>query len=52
MNLNKIIISKHLELLHNTDADLIAVMSREFCDSTRCEQAGNAVATTWVLSFN
>jgi tetratricopeptide (TPR) repeat protein len=47
ININKIAIWRYLELLQNTDADLIAVMSREFRDSTR----KRAVATTWVLSF-
>jgi hypothetical protein len=35
----------------STDADLVAVMRREFRDSTRNRQASNAVATTWVVSF-
>ena len=50
IKINKIIISKYLDLIRSTDADLIAVMSREFKDSTR-KQAANAVATTWVISF-
>lgn len=51
INTNKITVSEYLELIRNTDADLIAVMSREFRDSTRYKQSNNAVATTWVVSF-
>lgn len=50
ININNITIPDYLGLLRNTDGDLIAIMSREFHDSTR-KQAANAVATTWVVSF-
>ena len=45
-----ITIPNSLDLVRSTDADLIAVMSREFHDSTR-KQAASAVASTWVESF-
>jgi hypothetical protein len=51
INTNKITVSRYLDLIRNTDADLVAVMSREFRDSTRYKQSGNAVATTWIISF-
>jgi Tfp pilus assembly protein PilF len=51
INTNKITVSRYLDLIRNTDADLVAVMSREFRDSTRYKQSGNAVATTWIVSF-
>ncbi|MCJ1309581.1 hypothetical protein MMC25_003241, partial [Agyrium rufum] len=51
INTNKITVSKYLDLIRNTDANLIAVMSREFRDSTRYKMSSNAIATTWVVSF-
>jgi hypothetical protein len=51
INTNKITVSRYLDLIRNTDADLIDVMSHEFRDSTRYKQSSNAVATTWVVSF-
>lgn len=44
INTNKIRVSTYLDLLRKTDADLVAVMSREFRDSTRYKQSANAVA--------
>jgi hypothetical protein len=46
INTNKTTVSKYLELIRNTDAELVAVMSREFRDSTRYKQSANAVPTT------
>jgi tetratricopeptide (TPR) repeat protein len=51
INTNKTTVAKYLDLIRNTDADLTAVMSREFRDSTRYKQSSNAIATTWVVSF-
>lgn len=45
-------ITAYLRLLKNTDEDIVSLMSREFRDSTRYRQSANAVATTWVVSFN
>jgi hypothetical protein len=51
INTNKTTVSKYLDLIQNANADLVAVMSREFRDNTRYRQASNAVATTWTVSF-
>lgn len=53
LNMNKTSsIAKYLRLLRNTEQDLVGLMSEEFCDDTRYKDSGNAVATTWVVSFS
>ncbi|KAF2993765.1 hypothetical protein E8E13_001931 [Curvularia kusanoi] len=51
LNLNQTTITKYLWLLHNTEQDLVGLMSEEFRDDTRYKGSANAVATTWVVSF-
>ena len=52
LNTNKISIADYLGLLRNTEQDIIGVMSREFRDNTRYRGSKNAVATTWLVSFD
>jgi tetratricopeptide (TPR) repeat protein len=52
INKNEITFASYLRLLKNTDEDIITLMSGEFRDSIRYKQSANAVATTWVVSFN
>ncbi|KZM25138.1 ADP binding [Ascochyta rabiei] len=52
LNRNRMPITKYLQLLRSTEQDLVSVMSREFHDDTRYRNSANAVATTWVVSFN
>lgn len=52
LNMNRMTIAKYLRLLHNTEQDLIGLLSREFRDNTRYKGSANAVATTWVVSFS
>ena len=53
LNTNKMIsIAEYLGLLRNTEQDVISLMSREFRDSTRYKGSKNAVATTWLVSFD
>ena len=52
LNINRVAIAKYLRLLHNTEQDLVDLMSREFRDETRYNDSANAVATTWVVSFS
>ncbi|RDW64624.1 hypothetical protein BP6252_10275 [Coleophoma cylindrospora] len=52
MNTNQTYISDYLRLLESTDEDLIHLMSQEFHDNTRYENSANAIATTWVVSFD
>jgi len=52
LNRNKIPVTKYLQLLRGTEQDTICLLSREFHDSGRYRDAGNAVATTWLVSFD
>lgn len=52
LNTNRITITQYLRLLRNTEQDIISIMSREFRDSTRYRGSQNAVATTWLVSFD
>ncbi|KAI0439883.1 hypothetical protein F4803DRAFT_529566 [Xylaria telfairii] len=45
-------IGKYLALLRGTERDLVSLMSREFRDNTRYRESQNAVATTWLVSFD
>ncbi|KAF2647031.1 purine and uridine phosphorylase, partial [Lophiostoma macrostomum CBS 122681] len=51
LNMNSMSVAKYLRLLHNTEQDIVGLMSKEFCDDTRYRGSANAVATTWVVSF-
>lgn len=46
LNMNRMTIKKYLGLLHNTEKDLIGLLSRDFRDNTRYKGSVNAVATT------
>ncbi|KAF2474350.1 TPR repeat protein [Lindgomyces ingoldianus] len=52
LNRTGVSIAKYLQLLQSTEQDLVELMSREFRDDTRYKDSANAVATTWVVSFN
>ncbi|KAK0706496.1 hypothetical protein B0T26DRAFT_743737 [Lasiosphaeria miniovina] len=41
----------YLKLPRGTEQDLVGLMSREFPDNTRYKESHNAVATTWLVSF-
>ena len=49
---NKISIATYLGLLRGTEKDMVSLLSREFPDSTRYVGSANAVATTWLVSFD
>jgi NB-ARC domain/Tetratricopeptide repeat len=49
---NRVSITKYVELLRGTEQDAISLMSREFHDNTRYKGVRNAVATTWLVSFD
>ncbi|KAF2732676.1 hypothetical protein EJ04DRAFT_607410 [Polyplosphaeria fusca] len=51
INKNKIPVAEYVRLLKGTDDDLVGLMSREFHDNTRYRSSSNAVATTWIISF-
>ncbi|KAF1809967.1 TPR repeat protein [Eremomyces bilateralis CBS 781.70] len=52
INTNKSSISEYLQLLKNSEQDALAIMSIEFADNTRYKESVNAVAKTWIVSFN
>ncbi|KAI9691238.1 MAG: hypothetical protein M1822_008858 [Bathelium mastoideum] len=52
INTNKSSVSEYLQLLKNTQQDAIAILSREFGDGTRYRDSVNAVAKTWMITFN
>ncbi|KAK5625679.1 hypothetical protein RRF57_001395 [Xylaria bambusicola] len=52
LNQNQTPIQKYLALLQNTKQDMVSLMSREFHDNTRYRESRNAVATTWLVSFD
>ncbi|OLN97674.1 Kinesin light chain 6 [Colletotrichum chlorophyti] len=45
-------LEKYLKLLQGTEQTLVSIMSREFRDSTRYTASQNAIATTWLVSFD
>jgi tetratricopeptide (TPR) repeat protein len=49
---NQISIAKYLELLRGTEKDMVRLLSREFHDDARYDGPPNAVATTWLVSFD
>jgi tetratricopeptide (TPR) repeat protein len=52
LNMTRASIPKYLQLVRGAETDLVGLMSREFRDSTRYSGARNAVATTWLVSFD
>ena len=55
LNATQISLQEYLSLLKNTENDAISLLSREFRDETRyksSKHSTNAVATTWLVSFN
>ncbi|KAK1623460.1 hypothetical protein BDP81DRAFT_331962, partial [Colletotrichum phormii] len=45
-------VKKYLELLQGTEQHLVSIMSLEFRDSTRYASLENAIARTWMVSFD
>ena len=52
INVKRIPIRDYVSLLNSTDQDTISLLAREFQDNTRYVGSNNAVATTWLVSFN
>jgi tetratricopeptide (TPR) repeat protein len=52
VNCNAISAEEYLGLLRSTERDLIFIMSKEMRDSTRYKHTANAVAKTWLVSFD
>ncbi|KAH8591237.1 hypothetical protein B0O99DRAFT_520040 [Bisporella sp. PMI_857] len=51
LNRNQISIAEYLGLLRGTEQDVIHLLNRQFSDNTRYKGSQNAVATTWLVSF-
>ena len=51
INTNQISITKYLTLLRSTEQGAVNLLSGEFHDHTRYAGSQNAVATTWLVSF-
>ncbi|KAB5581219.1 heterokaryon incompatibility protein-domain-containing protein [Coniochaeta sp. 2T2.1] len=49
---NRLSVAAYLTLLRGAEEDMVGAMSREFHDSTRYRGSQNAVATTWLVSFD
>ncbi|KAI2626550.1 hypothetical protein GGR54DRAFT_591476 [Hypoxylon sp. NC1633] len=52
LNVNQISLEKYLDLLQGTEQDMVSLLSREFRDNTRYRDTQNAVASTWLVSFD
>ncbi|KAI0434036.1 hypothetical protein F5Y09DRAFT_20100 [Xylaria sp. FL1042] len=52
LNRNRVSILEYLGLLRDSEEDMVSLLSREFLDQTRYAGSSNAVATTWLVSFN
>ncbi|RSL73905.1 hypothetical protein CEP54_000128 [Fusarium duplospermum] len=48
---NQVSVRRYLQLLHGTEKEAVSLMTREFYDRTRQKGSRNAVATTWIVSF-
>lgn len=46
-----ITISRYLALMKKTEKEMIKLLSQDFRDTTREKEAKNAVAVTWLVSF-
>ncbi|KAI0179599.1 hypothetical protein GGR52DRAFT_579405 [Hypoxylon sp. FL1284] len=51
INRNQVSIERYLGLLRGTEQAMIGLLSREFHDDTRYPGSQNAIATTWLVSF-
>ncbi|KAG7284212.1 hypothetical protein NEMBOFW57_010576 [Staphylotrichum longicolle] len=52
INIKKIPLAEYARLLQGTQQGIISLMSKEFRDNTRYAGSQNAVATTWLVSFD
>jgi Tfp pilus assembly protein PilF len=52
INTKQVPLAEYVKLLHGTQQDIVSLMSKEFRDNTRYAGSQNAVATTWLISFD
>ncbi|KAM0322096.1 hypothetical protein ACHAQA_009725 [Verticillium albo-atrum] len=51
LNETRASVSEYIRLLRNTERDMVELLETEFADDTRYREAQNAVASTWVVTF-
>jgi len=52
INCNAVSVEEYLDHVEDTEMNLIHIISEEMGDHTRYKNAGNAVAKTWLVSFD
>ncbi|KAK3983779.1 P-loop containing nucleoside triphosphate hydrolase protein [Cladorrhinum sp. PSN332] len=52
INAKQVPVAEYVKLLHSTPQNVIGLMGKEFRDHTRYPESQNAVATTWLISFD
>ncbi|GAB1320192.1 hypothetical protein MFIFM68171_10402 [Madurella fahalii] len=52
INIKQVPLAEYVGLLHGTQQNIIGLMSKEFRDNTRYPWSQNAIATTWLVSFD
>ncbi|KAH7136844.1 hypothetical protein B0J13DRAFT_506566 [Dactylonectria estremocensis] len=52
MSINKIVIAEYLGLCESKDQEMVELLSSGFHDSAHYSSSQNAVATTWIISFD
>ncbi|KAH7126012.1 hypothetical protein EDB81DRAFT_951419 [Dactylonectria macrodidyma] len=52
MSINKILITEYLHICESKDQEMIELLSSSFHDSAHYSSSQNAVATTWIISFD
>ncbi|KLO86267.1 related to ankyrin 3 [Fusarium fujikuroi] len=51
MKVNEVSVSEYLNLLQNTDEEMVELLSYSVHNSTHCDPSQGAVMTTWIVSF-
>ena len=51
INANDVSVSKYLSLVEGTEDNVVKSLSEDFEDDRRYRDSKNAIATTWLLSF-
>jgi len=52
INVNKTTVAQYLDLLKDTEFNVISVLSEDFEDEGRYRKSKNPIATTWLISFD
>lgn len=52
MNKNDLAVHDYIDCFNGSENDVIEILSEEFQDQSRYTETKNAIATTWLISFN